>query len=279
MTGKSATLDTKSHVYSVEGKEGYVSTTTFLHTLYTPFDAKAMAANKAKSKSQQTPPPRIGDTTYVRMRNNKPMLDHLITQYGERPWTEQEISDAIECIWERNGEMARTMGTQLHEYCEHLFLGHNPQNIPALEGEVKQANLFRQYCTENGYETFKAEWIVVDPIYNIAGTIDLVLYNKRTKTFHIIDWKRTKRISTYGFKGARCLPPVEHLPDSNYYHYCLQLNMYKYMCERYYQIKIHDMHLVVLYPTQRIPEMFKVMDLQQEIYTITRDRETSSVVR
>ena len=43
-------------------------------------------------------------------------------------------------------------------------------------------------------------------------------------------------------------PPVEHLPNSNYWHYSLQLNIYKKILEKNYDKVIDEMYLLSLHP-------------------------------
>ena len=42
--------------------------------------------------------------------------------------------------------------------------------------------------------------------------------------------------------------PLAHLPDCNYYHYCLQLNAYRYILETEYGFKVSEMLLGVFHP-------------------------------
>ena len=43
-------------------------------------------------------------------------------------------------------------------------------------------------------------------------------------------------------------PCIKHLQDSNYWHYCLQLNTYKALLEKNYGVKVKDLYLVCLHP-------------------------------
>ena len=60
---------------------------------------------------------------------------------------------------------------------------------------------------------------------------------------------------------------IKHLPDCNYYHYCLQLNTYKALLEKNYGEKIKDMYLVCLHPNNenKSYQLIKVLDLQKEV--------------
>ena len=41
---------------------------------------------------------------------------------------------------------------------------------------------------------------------------------------------------------------LSHIHDSNYWHYTLQLNIYKYTLETKYDLIVRDLHLVVIHP-------------------------------
>ena len=51
-------------------------------------------------------------------------------------------------------------------------------------------------------------------------------------------------------------PCVKHLPDSNFWHYSLQLNIYRGILERKYGKKISGLYLVCLHPNN----MYKTYD-------------------
>ena len=50
-----------------------------------------------------------------------------------------------------------------------------------------------------------------------------------------------------GFNKWSTTECIEHLPDSNFWHYSLQLNTYKYMLEKNYNKKVNGMYLVCLH--------------------------------
>ena len=58
---------------------------------------------------------------------------------------------------------------------------------------------------------------------------------------------------------------VEHLPDTNFWHYSLQLNTYKALLEKNYGKKVTEMALVCLYPDNSSYQVIKVPDLQEEV--------------
>jgi len=81
----------------------------------------------------------------------------------------------------------------------------------------------------------------------IAGTIDLIIQNKVTGIVDIYDWKTTKSVelTSYGNRKGR-KPVTENLPDCNYFHYSLQLSLYKYILENYYNITVNTINILHL---------------------------------
>ena len=72
--------------------------------------------------------------------------------------------------------------------------------------------------------------------------------------FTIYDWKRSSKVVdtqgnpiVEGFNGKRSLNGIS-LPDTAFYHYCIQQNLYRYMLEANYGLHVKAMNLVVLCP-------------------------------
>jgi hypothetical protein len=66
----------------------------------------------------------------------------------------------------------------------------------------------------------------------------------------IYDWKRAKEIKKHTpFATQTGLPEcISHLPDTNFWHYALQLNTYKTILERKYDKRVTKLALVGLHP-------------------------------
>jgi CRISPR/Cas system-associated exonuclease Cas4 (RecB family) len=71
---------------------------------------------------------------------------------------------------------------------------------------------------------------------------------------------RNKRWEEYSIT-----PEISHIPDTNFWHYSLQLNTYKAILEKNYGKKVTKLCLVCLYPTQKSYKLFEVPDLKEEI--------------
>ena len=107
---------------------------------------------------------------------------------------------------------------------------------------------------------------------NLAGSIDMVFKNVDDDTYSIYDWKRTKEIKKYGF-GKKGKYSMHNYHDCNFTHYSLQLNIYKYILEKYYGIKIRDMFLICMHPTYVTYQKYQTLDLQEEVTIIMSARE------
>ena len=60
-------------------------------------------------------------------------------------------------------------------------------------------------------------------------------------------------------------PPIENLPDSNYYHYALQLNIYRYILESEYEMPISRMCLGVFHPLSSHSKCVVIPRMETEI--------------
>jgi len=86
-------------------------------------------------------------------------------------------------------------------------------------------------------------------------------------TIDIYDWKRSvgiKKENRWRSSTTKC---IEHLPDSNFWHYSLQLNTYKALLEKNYGVKVKDMYLVCLHPNNenKSYQRIQVANLEKEV--------------
>jgi hypothetical protein len=70
---------------------------------------------------------------------------------------------------------------------------------------------------------------------------------------------------------------MDYLPNSNYWHYSLQLNMYKRILEKNYNKKIKDMFLVCLHPNNNRFLRIKLKNLDKEIDLLWEKRITENI--
>ena len=108
--------------------------------------------------------------------------------------------------------------------------------------------------------------MVWDKELKLAGSIDMVFKND-DGTLLIYDWKRCKNIKKDNRFQSSTTECINHLPDTNFWHYSLQLNTYKYMLEKNYGKKVTGMYLVCLHPNNENKSYIrlKVPHLKTEI--------------
>lgn len=170
----------------------------------------------------------------------------------------QEILD----MWEKKAKESRDLGTLLHKKIENYYHG--------LEcSKDNEFNLFLQFANNIKLNPYRTEWAVYDLKHSIAGTIDFVDY--QDGEYIIYDWKRTDKIIDNGMPikadkyGGHGKFPLEHLDNSPYYHYALQLSLYKYILEKNYGIIISDLRLGIFHPAYDKPYILRIPYLEKEI--------------
>ncbi len=79
----------------------------------------------------------------------------------------------------------------------------------------------------------------------LAGQIDAVFLDEDWR-IALVDWKRSALLRTDSRGSMRY--PLDHLPDSNYWHYALQLNVYRMILESEYCLTVSRLFLAVVHP-------------------------------
>lgn len=191
--------------------------------------------------------------------------------------------------WSRSGRLASEVGTFVHLQTENYFqrgffetecslqFGDETETISVEQEKLHFLHFIRDYAIE----PYRQEWPVYDKDLNIAGTIDLICQEDDGE-YTIYDWKRSSKVVNAqgqpiveGFRGKMSYNGIS-LPDTSFYHYCIQQNLYRYMLEKHYGIKVKAMNLVVLcpdYPTYYVASVPKMDQLIQQIVAICTQRD------
>jgi ATP-dependent exoDNAse (exonuclease V) beta subunit len=243
----SIVFDEPTHTYTVNGVyKGWSSCTGFIHGFFPHFDADAVIQKMMSS-------PKWPQNKY----------------FGK---TAKQIKDE----WSANGASASSQGTAMHLAIEQ-FLHGRPDLIEPSIKKTPEWQYFSNFWRDvrDDLVPYRSEWEVWSEEYKLAGSIDMVFYQKSTDSYVIYDWKRSKEIKTdndwetgYG--------PVEHLPNCNYWHYTLQLNTYRWFLETYYGLKITDMCIVIFHPDNSNYKLFHLNRLEDEILGMLDDRKTKN---
>tara|TARA_Y100000816_G_scaffold287414_1_gene270097 strand:+ start:1020 stop:1799 length:780 start_codon:yes stop_codon:yes gene_type:complete len=219
----------KGHKYFIHGKTGFTSVTTLVHQAFEKFNADKIIDKMMAS-------PKWPDSPY----------------FGK---TKSEIKKQ----WKDNGQEAAKMGTAMHEMFEYHYNGIFPEKIEAYKDTTEYA-YFKDFIRDHPeLVPYRTEWNVYHEDYKWSGSIDFVVENE-DGTLSILDWKRCKKIEKSNNFGKRCLVKgLSHIHDSNYWHYCLQLNLYKLMLEKKYDKIVKDLHLVVIHPDNESQTYEKIL--------------------
>lgn len=137
--------------------------------------------------------------------------------------------------WEELGKAATKLGTRVHENCEYQINGEIEKMHTASSENIYEQILFNlaykevnKLLTNKKIVKLETEKLIFSPTLKIAGSIDLFV-TYIDGSYHIFDWKiLSKGLSMIGFNN-KCgiLNATKKIPDSNYWHYALQLQIYE----------------------------------------------------
>ena len=185
--------------------------------------------------------------------------------------------EQIMAKWAKSGRIASARGTLMHFHIEMLLNGAILEE--PLSAEITQ---FKEYEQEiilaQGYAPFRTELCVFHKELQVAGQADAV-FRHVDGTYAIFDWKRSKEIKRRHPIGRTMGAPLDCFPDTNYYHYCLQLNIYKYILESEYGLRIRALHLGVFHPDRCTYEDIPLPVWGEKVLEVVRDQVTRVLPR
>jgi hypothetical protein len=265
-------FDEGPHKYTIDGINGvtadteFTSVTTFIHQHFEHFDAKKVIAGMMRNQKKWNDP--VANAKY----------------YGK-------TAEEIEQMWADAGKDASTKGTAMHHQIECFYntppaLADPHQATTAETADVPpEIQYFLNFNQEHvAGETatlrpYRTEWTVFHEEAQIAGSIDMVYEviesasTAASTPLAIYDWKRCREITKTNCAGKFAThPAIEHLPDTNFWHYALQLNTYKYILQTKYDKTITDLYLIVLHPDAQNYQRVKLPDLQTEVTELFEER-------
>ena len=220
-------FDELPHTYYVDGKPYELSVTSFIHQFFEEFDADKIIAK------------------FYDIWQNNPNSPY----FGRTP---EEIKEA----WAENGRQASLLGDELHKDIERFYKGKQVSN------ESPEFYHFLEFHKDHSHlEPLRQEWMVFCDELELAGSIDALF--KDGDDIVLVDWKRSKAIKE---QAPDCgLYPLTHLPNANFWHYSLQLNIYKAILEKHYEVPVTSLRLAVFHPNQDTYQLIKVPNLQEEV--------------
>jgi len=255
----------EGHKYVIipDADSKYTSVTTWNHSHFPHFDADGVITNMMKGKNWKE---------------------------GHKYWG--MTAEEIKAQWSANGASVSGLGTDMHFEIECFMNDDN------MQCDYSHKELYEKYDSEfivnskhhdktlewkyfiefvkdtPELKPYRTEWTVYHEDLKLAGSIDMV-YEKPDGTLAIYDWKRSKDITRVNnFNKYAVTESICHMPDSNFWHYALQLNTYKAILEQKYDKKITDLYLVRLHPDndEKTYELIKLPVLSKEISDLFSER-------
>jgi len=248
------------YIITCDKESTYTSVTTWNHSHFPHFDADKVIQNMKRGKGWKE---------------------------GHKYWglTDEEIK----AQWDENKNAVSGAGTEMHYQIEcfmnnpHLAQGYTHQDL--INGEMESLKVGEKESVEWTYflqfakdyptmKPYRTEWTIFDEDLKLAGSIDMV-YENEDGTLSIYDWKRAKNITAVNtFNKYALTPAICHMPDSNFWHYALQLNTYKAILTRKYNKVVTDLYLVRLHPDaeEKSYELIKLPDLSKDIQILFEER-------
>jgi hypothetical protein len=237
------TFDEGPHIYTVHGDSSFTSVTTWNHTHFPHFDEEGILNNIMRSK-----------------KRNDPSYKY----YGQ-------TKAQIKAGWDQNRDEAAAAGTAMHYDIECYY------NKMTVKNDSIEYAWFQRFVKDFPELTpYRTEMMVYHDELKLSGSIDM-LFENPDGTLQIYDWKRCRAIEyESGFGKSSITPCISHLPDTNFWHYSLQLNTYKTILEQKYGKKITGMYLVCMHPNNvyKTYDRIEVLSMEKEMKDLFALRKT-----
>lgn len=218
----------EGHIYWIDDDStNLISCTTYIHKFFEDFNTDKIIKNIISGFKWK----------------NDPTYKYYKMTYEE-----------IKKLWDDNGKNASKLGTELHAKIEIFY---NDLEVEYTDESTDFLQFLDFYENHQDLEIYRTEWMIFAEDEKITGSVDALFLNE-DGTLTIGDWKRSKKIDFESFGGKTGKEPFEYIEDSNYNHYCLQLNLYKGIIEKYYGFKVKDMFLGVFHPENKDGKYLKI---------------------
>lgn len=200
-------LHEDEHVYEVFSHPHlkFTSATTFIGEFFEPFDAEGVSEKLADSDRGK----------YAHM-NQKEIL----------------------AKWDWIAERGTDVHKELEDWCFHWMskrLGNPPEKpYEVTLTKAKHGVNWLERVLEPHFLLFP-EVKLFSPKLQLAGTLDLLIYNPELDLFIIEDWKTNAKITKSGYMGKRGIKnATRFMDDCKFNKYGLQMSLYRWILENEY---------------------------------------------
>ncbi len=223
------------HKYWVKDtKQHCISVTTLIHR-YTTFDEEFWASYKTLESL-------ISPDDFLKVKSKLLDTKQFTTDYlelfkiSDKDFLERK--NEILAEWTEKRETSCIRGTAIHREQELLALAGKSPEIQrlGLGGNFKTTTTNKIESGQGVYPELLLSRISDDGKLRLAGQADLVIIDGWD--VYILDFKTNKKIDLKSFydrklkKSQKLKYPLNHIDDSNFWHYTLQLSTYAWMIQK-----------------------------------------------
>lgn len=209
-------------------------------------------------------------TTLIKKYEPEKDWDAIAEKYAKKV---KKTKEQVQAEWKAAGKEATDKGTAFHDRMEKKYITAGTCTIEDEDCEVCGSPIIEGIKYAKPLKLEKGiypELLIYSHKYKIAGQADLVEIVRGK--INIKDYKTNKEIKKESFSNWKTGPekmkyPLNNLQNCNFWHYCMQLNIYMYMLKAHNpklkQGKMEILH-VVNTDTEEI-QVYQVPDLQKDV--------------
>lgn len=200
---------------------------------------------------------------------------------NKRGISQQEVLNE----WKKENEFSCIKGSCIHLKAQSLWMGTNYEiDYNTINNNIDKNRLKKEYDImskqainfyndyKDMYDMIQDEFIVWSKEFDIAGSIDGIMYNKYTQQCCILDFKSNKDLQFESKYHKKMKVPLHKLDDVNGQHYYIQLSIYKYLIEKYTNIKVDETFIVYFNINADNYEIIEIPYLEKEVKEILENR-------
>lgn len=244
----------EDHHYECNGKRVGISVTRLIEEYSNPFDQQAIAEK-------------------VAIKDNK------------------SVSEVLE-EWEYKKNFACEKGSTCHEYAQSIWSGKEYNEL-LFDGSIEYLTAVNKIQAQamNFWKDFKDKFIhiqdeqlVGSEEYNICSAVDHLFLDKDGNVW-LIDYKTNSILKGYNDDEKnrkytkKMLIPLQNIKDDSLNHYYLQLSIYKYLIEKYTNIKIYKTMIVYMSENIEKYELIETPYLEEETKEILEIRRANKMAK
>lgn len=187
--------------------------------------------------------------------------------------------------WKKENEFSCVKGSHIHLKAQSLWMGTDYEiDYNTIDDTIDKSRLKKEYDImskqainfyndyKDMYDMIQDEFIVWSKEFDIAGSIDGIMYNKYTQQCCILDFKSNKDLQFESKYHKKMKVPLHKLDDVNGQHYYIQLSIYKYLIEKYTNIKVDETFIVYFNINADNYEIIETPYLEEEVKEILEMR-------